>query len=140
MFTHTLEDIPKEWDPMPVDSQGREKPVLLVDLQVGSLMYNQIETAFNKTMTKGKNYTQIVSIQQLQNPILYQQYAVKKKEMEKRNPKGHPNERWLWHGTSSDTHDKINTQGFNRSFAGKNGIILFSMSLYHFVLNSYSIW
>lgn len=115
------EDIPKDWDPMPMDSQGKEKHVQLVTLAAGSKEYTKVETAFNKTMKKGSNYTQIVRIQRLQNPALYKQYAVNKREMDKRNPKGHTNEQWLWHGTSFDTFDKISTQGFNRSFAGKNG-------------------
>lgn len=123
-FHSVVEDKPKNWDPMPMDSQGKEQRVHLVTLPADSPEYNTVETAFNKTMAKGSSYNQIVSIQRLQNPVLYQQYTVRKREMDRRNPKGHMNERWLWHGTSSDTHDKINTQGFNRSFAGKNGTVL----------------
>ena len=103
---------------MPQDSQGKEKRFHFVTLQATSPEYTTAETAFNKTMT-GK-YTQILSIQRLQNPTLYKQYAVRKKEMEKHNPKDHQNEQLLWHGTSPDTLDKINTRGFDRNFAGKN--------------------
>ena len=116
---YILEDKPKDWDPMPTDSKGREKHVHLVTLAAGSLEYNNVESQFNKTMAN-----QIVSIQRLQNPVLYQQYMVRKKEMDKHNPPGHQNELWLFHGTSPDTLDKINTQGFNRSFAGKNGMFI----------------
>ena len=119
---YILEDKPKDWDPMPTDSKGKEKHVHLVTLTAGSPEYNNVESQFNKTMIKGSSYNQIVSIQRLQNPVLYQQYMVRKKEMDKHNPPGHQNERWLFHGTSPDTLDKINTQGFNRSFAGKNGM------------------
>ena len=107
---------------MPLDSQGKEKRFHFVSLQATSPEYKTAETAFNKTMT-GK-YTQILSIQRLQNPTLYKQYAVRKKEMEKHNPKDHQNERWLWHGTSPDTLDKINTRGFDRNFAGKHGKVI----------------
>ena len=113
-----MEDIPDNWDPMPVDVNGKDKPVHLVALKVGSTEYNNVEKEFNKTMAK-----QILGIQRIQNPVLYQQYAVRKKKMDKQNSLGQ-NERWLWHGTSPDTIDKINTQGFNRSFAGKNGKLI----------------
>uniref|UniRef100_A0A1X7UHJ5 Poly [ADP-ribose] polymerase n=1 Tax=Amphimedon queenslandica TaxID=400682 RepID=A0A1X7UHJ5_AMPQE len=109
---------PDDWDPMPQDSQGKEKRFHFVTLPATGPEYKTAETAFNKTMTG--SYTQILSIQRLQNPTLYKQYAVRKKEMEKHNPKGHQNERLLWHGTSPDTLDKINTRGFDRNFAGKN--------------------
>ena len=119
---------------MPVDDNGKEKPVHLVALKAGITEYNHAENEFNKTMNKGTNYKQILSIQRVQNPVLYQQYAVRKKKMEKQNPPGCQNERWLWHGTSPDTIDKINTQGFNRSFAGAHGklfiIIIIITSLY----------
>ena len=108
---------------MPTDSKGKEKHVHLVTLIAGGPEYNNVESQFNKTMAKGSNYTQILSIQRLQNPVLYQQYMVRKKEMDKHNPPGQ-NELWLFHGTSPDTLDKINTQGFNRSFAGKNGMFI----------------
>ena len=117
-----IEDKPENWDPMPVDSNGIEKHVHLIPLTADSPEYNSVESQFNKTMTKGNNYKQIVSIQRIQNPVLYHQFMVRKKEMEKRNPSGYQNERWLFHGTTSDALDHINTQGFNRSFAGKNGM------------------
>ena len=125
-FNTIVEDIPDNWDPMPVDVNGKEKPVHLVALKTGSTEYNCVEKEFNKTMNKGTNYTQIIiSIQRVQHPVLYQQYAVRKKKMDKQNHLGCQNERWLWHGTSPDTIDKINTQGFNRSFAGAHGKLLF---------------
>ena len=116
IFNTIVEGIPDNWDPMPADVNGKEKPFHLVALKAGSTEYNNVEKKFNSTMTK-----QIISIQRIQNPVLYQQYAVRKKKMDKQNPLGCQNECWLWHGTSPDTIDKINTQGFNRSFAGKNG-------------------
>ena len=66
-------------------------------------------------------YKSIVRIQRIQNPMLYFQYIVIKKDMEKHNPPGHQNEKRLFHGTPANACPKINQQGFNRSFAGKNG-------------------
>ena len=68
-------------------------------------------------------YNTIVKIQRIQNPMLYSQYIAKKKDMEKHNPPGHQNEWRLFHGTPPDVCPKINQQGFNRNFAGKNGKI-----------------
>ena len=114
---------------MPLDSKGQEKISHLVNLTVSSAEFKNVEKDFNQTMTG--RYTKIVSIQRLQVPVLYQQYAVRKREIEKRNPKGHQNERWLWHGTSPDTLAKINTaRGFDRNFAGKNGKLFFHFYMY----------
>ena len=81
--------------------------------------YADVKQQFDRTM--GGRYTQIVHIERIQNPALYLQYIGRKKEMDRQNPKGHQNERMLFHGTSQDTCPKINRNGFNRSFAGKNG-------------------
>ena len=68
-------------------------------------------------------YNGIVKIQRIQNPMLYAQYIAKKKVMKKHNLPGFQNEQRLFHGTPADICPKINQQGFNRSFAGKNGKI-----------------
>lgn len=41
--------------------------------------------------------------------------------MDSHNTVGIDNETRLWHGTSTDAIDKINHNGFNRSYCGKNG-------------------
>ncbi len=41
--------------------------------------------------------------------------------MDRVNPKNCENEKILYHGTSADTLKEIDTSGFNRSYAGKNG-------------------
>ncbi len=46
---------------------------------------------------------------------------IKKEELEDKN-KHTKNEKHLFHGTSPDKTDQINNNGFNRSFAGMNGI------------------
>jgi len=35
------------------------------------------------------------------------------------------NEQLLWHGTSADSVDHINNDGFNRSYCGKNGKLIY---------------
>ena len=115
---------PSHWDPMPLDPRSSKEAALhCADLPVGSKEYNEVLQEFDKTMKPGgvAHYTQIVKIQRIQNPMLYAQYIAKKKDMEKHNPPGHQNEKRLFHGTPADVCPKINQQGFNRSFAGKNG-------------------
>ena len=104
---------------MPKDSSGREASLHVVDLNASGKEYTDVQQHFNQTMTG--RYVSIVKIQRIQNPALYFQFIVRKKEMDKHNPPGHKNERKLFHGTSVDTCPKINQSGFNRSFAGKNG-------------------
>ena len=114
---------------MPTDPQtGKEAALHCVDLAPGSKEYNEVLQEFNKSMTQGagkqfSSYAKIVKIQRIQNPMLYAQYIAKKKVMEKHNLPGFQNEQRLFHGTPADICPKINQQGFNRSFAGKNGKI-----------------
>ena len=102
---------------MPKDSNGREAIVHLVPLKQTSAEYKNALGQFNMTMQS--KYLKIVSIERIQNPVQYGQYVARKKEMDKRNPPGYQNERWLFHGTNPNVIENINTQGFNRSF--KNG-------------------
>ena len=126
MFFFLLVEKPSNWDKMPQDSNGREATVHLVALQQVDPEYKDALSKFETTMRS--SYQKIVSIQRIQNPVLYGQYMARKKEMEKRNPPDCQNERWLFHGTNSQVVDNISTQGFNRSF--KNGMASFCMSGY----------
>ena len=134
MVIHTIillfAEQPSHWDPMPTDPQtGKEVALHCADLTLGSPEYIEVLKEFNKTMVPtavgglqpSNTYKKIVRIQRIQNPGLYTQYLAKKKDMEKHNPPGHQNEWRLFHGTPPDVCPKINQQGFNRSFAGKNG-------------------
>ena len=106
---------------MPTNSAGKETTIHLVTVTPDSQEFMDAEKKFNATMVKGNHYNQIHCIQRLQNPVLYSQYIARKKEMDRRNPTGHENEKWLFHGTASNVLDNINTNGFNRIFKGKNG-------------------
>ena len=63
----------------------------------------------------------VTQIERIQNLELYQQYSVRKRRMEQTNGAQIENEKWLWHGTAAENAPKINSQGFNRSFAGIHG-------------------
>ena len=105
---------PSTWEKMPPNSS-----LHIVRVDSKSPEYTGVKQKFDVTMQG--YYKQIIKIERIQNPALYLQFIGRKKEMDKHNPKGHQNERLLFHGTSVDTCPKINQNGFNRSFAGKNG-------------------
>ncbi len=50
---------------------------------------------------------------------------MKKHHMDQVNPSHIQNEKILYHGTSADTLKDIETSGFNRSYAGKNGEVVY---------------
>ncbi|XP_063069030.1 protein mono-ADP-ribosyltransferase PARP14-like [Engraulis encrasicolus] len=62
------------------------------------------------------------SIERIQSQTQWQRYEVLKQAINKKHPaQKDKNERWLYHGTTKDIAQKINTYGFNRSFCGRNG-------------------
>ncbi len=119
---------PDTWDDM-----ASESPVICVtvDLKADSIEYKQLLDAFNKTMSKGND---IVKIQRIQNPKLYSLYAQAKEQMDKTNPLHHQNERQLFHGTDATSAVSINTNGFNRTYAGKHGIYTRMWCYFHFTI------
>jgi len=68
----------------------------------------------------------MLQIIRIQNPWLYRQYVVRRDAMQKQQGavSSAQVERKLWHGTSSETLESINSSGFNRSYCGKNGMFL----------------
>ena len=65
------------------------------------------------------NKTLHIQIERVQNPQLYKRYVIKKQAMETSGIQAP--EMLLWHGTSLDSVQGINRDGFNRSLCGKNG-------------------
>jgi len=64
-----------------------------------------------------------LQIIRIQNPLLYQQYMVRKATMCQQHAASNTQvERMLWHGTSPDNLDSIKSTGFNRSYCGRNGM------------------
>ncbi|XP_072469901.1 protein mono-ADP-ribosyltransferase PARP14-like isoform X2 [Notamacropus eugenii] len=104
-------EIPNHWDDM------KDRNFLLVDLPPGHEEYKQVKDKFCETCDK---YT-IEKIQRIQNRSLWNFYMTKKMFMDEQN-KHTNNERLLFHGTDIDSVSHVNTQGFNRSYAGKNAV------------------
>ena len=122
---------PSTWDPMPTDSNGKEVTCHVVELDSSSQEFREVEGKFNRTMQRGGlpmhgvwyPHQGVCKIKRIQNPTLYSQYVARKKVMEQKYPDLEVEKR-LFHGCASDTVDKINHGGFNRSYAGKNGMYI----------------
>uniref|UniRef100_A0A4W5QUG9 Poly [ADP-ribose] polymerase n=1 Tax=Hucho hucho TaxID=62062 RepID=A0A4W5QUG9_9TELE len=96
---HNNNLFPQSWTRM----EGKDLEI--VALAPNSREYQRIEKEF--------------IIQRIQSKDQWQRYAVKKQAMDKKYPKN-KNELNLYHGTTKDICQKINTCGFNRSFCGRN--------------------
>uniref|UniRef100_S4RD19 Poly [ADP-ribose] polymerase n=1 Tax=Petromyzon marinus TaxID=7757 RepID=S4RD19_PETMA len=129
--------IPIEW--MDVSDSGQDR-VLSVPLDSTSHKYRSIANDFKQSLGKLSKQPsfQIEEITQIQNHSLWKLYMTKKKEMDKANkPNTQLNERILFHGTAYATCDKVNTNGFNRSYCGKNATC-YGNGVYFAVSASYS--
>ncbi|XP_078382384.1 uncharacterized protein LOC144665083 [Oculina patagonica] len=104
--------LPKHWTPMP----RPDMTVHLVPLSQTSSEYQDVVRKFQAT-GGGVN---IVKIERVQNPHLYQSYMVRKQKMD--NDIGGNSERQLFYGTDVKNITCINRQGFNRSYCGAQGV------------------
>ncbi|NXA42768.1 PAR15 polymerase, partial [Eudromia elegans] len=105
--------LPAEWEDM------NDKLVLVVNLPSMSQEYLDVEKEFRKTCA---DFT-IEKIERVQNPSLWQNYQIKKNDLDKKN-KNCVNERLLFHGTAASSLSEINYRGFDRGFAGRNAAMI----------------
>ncbi|NWJ02552.1 PAR14 polymerase, partial [Crypturellus undulatus] len=103
--------LPATWD----DVQTEQ--VKIVELKPEMKEYRDVQARFQETCLSFK----IEKIERIQNPYFWKAYQIKKLEMDKKNGNRN-NERQLFHGTSIDSITLINNHGFNRSYAGANGV------------------
>ncbi|KAM3868382.1 protein mono-ADP-ribosyltransferase PARP14-like [Diretmus argenteus] len=107
-------DLKDDATPLPADWEDMKGSLTKrVPLIQGSPEYNSVQQKLQRTGLTPN----IISIERIQNKTLWQSYQLMKKQLEEKN-KHTNNERQLFHGTSSNPIDLINTQGFNRSYAG----------------------
>uniref|UniRef100_A0A3P9IVJ1 Poly [ADP-ribose] polymerase n=1 Tax=Oryzias latipes TaxID=8090 RepID=A0A3P9IVJ1_ORYLA len=118
--------LPPHWDDM------KDEIMKLVPVAAGSQEHADVMASVTQS---GFSITAI-SIDRVQNSCLWQSFQLLKKQMELKN-KHSNNEKVLFHGTSADSTDQINTKGFNRSYAGKNGA-MFGNGSYFAVNPAYS--
>jgi poly [ADP-ribose] polymerase 10/14/15 len=104
-----------------------------VEVPRGSREYREVETYFMTALHSQANHISVHKIERIQNLPLWQSYSVKKQTMLTRdtnNPTGRENNlditdverRWLFHGTTTEIVLKVERQGFNRAFAGRNAV------------------
>lgn len=119
-------EIPANWSDMKQDK------LLLVNLQTSDPEYNMVASAFRQTCS---NFF-IEKIERIQNPALWRRYQAYKKSMDEKNGNVR-NEKHLFHGTEASSLPQLNSNGFNRSYAGKNATA-YGKGTYFAVKASYS--
>ncbi|XP_028398976.1 protein mono-ADP-ribosyltransferase PARP14-like [Dendronephthya gigantea] len=111
---------PSNWEYQPIDgSTGQELQVFRFNIEKQDTEYDEIHDKFLASLSLAANVSnaEVVKIERIQNPGLYQLYQGKKKKMSNGG-----NELDLYHGTTKDAVEKINCNGFNRSYCGKNAV------------------
>ncbi|XP_030643397.1 protein mono-ADP-ribosyltransferase PARP14 [Chanos chanos] len=107
--------------PPPTWTKMDGKDLKIIILPSTSKEYQKIEKHFlasSKNPQDPKN-VQVVQISRIQSQGQWQRYAVLKQTLDKKYP-NQENEKILYHGTTKDICEKINKNGFNRSFCGRN--------------------
>uniref|UniRef100_A0A3B3HJV2 Poly [ADP-ribose] polymerase n=1 Tax=Oryzias latipes TaxID=8090 RepID=A0A3B3HJV2_ORYLA len=123
VFSEPENPLPPHWDDMK-DEIMKLVPVAAGSQEHAAVMANVTPSGFS------------ITIDRVQNSCLWQSFQLLKKQMELKN-KHNNNEKVLFHGTSADSTDQINTKGFNRSYAGRNGA-MFGNGSYFAVDPAYS--
>ncbi|XP_037692811.1 protein mono-ADP-ribosyltransferase PARP14 [Choloepus didactylus] len=125
-LTKSEVEIPAHWTDM------NQQNSCVVELQPSQPEYNTVASKFNQTCANFR----IEKIERVQNPDLWNSYQAKKKIMDAKNSQTQ-NEKFLFHGTDASSLPHVNTNGFNRSYAGKNAVA-FGKGTYFAVHASYS--
>lgn len=113
--------IPDTWEPQPKDSNGREVRMHMFDVSKDSPEYKEKLKGFFDTIG---NTVTVVSLKRIQNPDKYQEHAVLLKSITKKYPELKSIDvKYLFHGCREETIEDIAIQGFNRNYAGYNGMI-----------------
>ncbi|XP_036426953.1 protein mono-ADP-ribosyltransferase PARP14 isoform X2 [Colossoma macropomum] len=110
-------------NPPPTWTKMDGKDLEIIALLPNSVEYKKIEDDFVRS-SKHKDVApvQVVEIHRIQSQRQWQRYSVLKQAVDKKYP-NQANERFLYHGTTKDICQKINKNGFNRSFCGRNAVV-----------------
>ncbi|XP_069478069.1 protein mono-ADP-ribosyltransferase PARP10 isoform X1 [Ambystoma mexicanum] len=100
-------------------SEMSENKVELAIVDEASDEFRKVVRTFYDTLEAYHSKIKIIKVEKVSNPLLYSQYQLKKKSLE-RSGCPEPVERMLYHGTSEASAKEICQYGFNRSFCGKN--------------------
>jgi poly [ADP-ribose] polymerase 10/14/15 len=118
-----------------------------VDVDSDSDEYDEVVAFFESSMGERRRFS-VTNLERIQNLPLWQSYAVRKQIIYTRDAGSTHHRinnldltdierRWLFHGTAGAVVPKIETQGFNRAFAGKHAV-LFGKGVYFARDASYS--
>ncbi|XP_059896095.1 protein mono-ADP-ribosyltransferase PARP14-like isoform X6 [Gadus macrocephalus] len=111
---------PPKWDRMD------NKTLDIVDLSPTSEQYKKVQANFLQTSKRPTTATpatfSVVKIQRIQSKDQWQRYALQKQVLDEKYPHN-KNEMDLYHGTTAEICQKVNSNGFNRSFCGRNATL-----------------
>ena len=106
-----------------------------VNVPVGSAEFDEVANFFKVALYGQRDKVKVTNVARVENLPLWQSYAVKTQTMKARYGKDGSlrvnnntpgveamERRWLFHGTQPDVISKIEHQGFNRAFAGRNAV------------------
>jgi hypothetical protein len=91
--------------------------VVLVPLPESTELYKSLVQQMNIFLGY---QVQVLSIEQIKNPLLEEAYFAMKQIIAKQCPGQNPNERELFHGTSGEAIDGILNDGFDDRYWGTN--------------------
>ncbi|PIO15911.1 hypothetical protein AB205_0121220 [Aquarana catesbeiana] len=106
--------------------------VMEVDVAQGTPEYSDVQQKFQTSCGNT-----ILKILRVQNRDLWLNYQIKKQNIDSKNGST-TNEKELFHGTDFDSIQHVNHNGFNRSYAGRNGT-LYGNGTYFAVNANYSV-
>jgi len=104
-----------------------------IEVKRGTMEYDTVSRYFMTKLYAQAPNVMLFKIERIQNLPLWQSYSVKKQTIATRD-KNFPQHRennknwqdvercWLFHGTTAEVVTKIERQGFNRAFAGRNAV------------------
>ncbi|XP_078359754.1 uncharacterized protein LOC144644197 [Oculina patagonica] len=117
--------LPPQWTSVPENEE-----FIRVTLPTSSDQFKLAESLFRRSMSENK--ATIVSIERVQNPFVWEKYARKKDQMEKRaRIKDSPvNEKLLFHGTDPQHVDSICAENFDWRALDEDRAALFGQGAY----------
>ena len=129
----SLQSVPLSSSSFPPEWEPQTKNTELKYVKVSSLEGTKVVSAIGKTMVDAN----IFKIERIQNKFLYEKYDLCKKRMHEKN-NGQVNEKWLFHGSSSVSPEKIyeSEHGFDFRHSGSSS--LWGKGAYFAVNASYS--
>ena len=113
------------WD----DAASKDEECVTIMLDESGEEWDSVHSHFIATF--GPRRVRIHQIRRVQNRNLFDHHILKKRQMTL------PNEKWLFHGSDWDAVNSMCSNGFNRSFAGKNATA-FGKGCYFAQHSSYS--